>query len=45
LAVDHGFINYPLLSRFDPTLRSIRNDPEFALLLEKTRKRWESFKV
>ncbi len=45
LAVDHGFINYPLLRRLDPTLQSIRNDPDFATLLEKTRKRWEAFKV
>ena len=45
LAVDHGFINYPLLRRLDPTLQSIRHDPNFATLLEKTRKRWEAFKV
>ncbi|HUO59500.1 MAG TPA: protein kinase [Candidatus Acidoferrales bacterium] len=44
-AVDHGFINYPLLRRLDPTLQSIRHDPDFAALLEKTRKRWEAFKV
>jgi len=45
LAVDHGFINYPLLHRLDPTLQAIRGDPAFATLLEKTRKRWEAFKV
>jgi TolB-like protein len=45
LAVNHGFINYPLLRRLDPTLQSIRHDPDFASLLEKTRKRWEAFKV
>ncbi|HUO60913.1 MAG TPA: hypothetical protein VMU24_09620, partial [Candidatus Acidoferrales bacterium] len=44
-AVDHGFINYPLLRRLDPTLQLIRHDPDFATLLEKTRKRWEAFKV
>ncbi len=44
-AVEHGFINYPMLSRFDPTLDKVRNDSGFTALLETARKAWEAFEV
>ena len=44
-AVDHGFINYPMLHRHDPTLVSVRHDPRFPVLLEKARVAWEAFEV
>ncbi len=45
LAVDHGFINYPMLSRFDPTLGEVRKDSRFQVLLESARKAWDAFEV
>jgi serine/threonine protein kinase len=42
-AFDRGFINYPYLATFDPFLQSLRNDAEFAGLLEQIRRRWEAF--
>jgi serine/threonine protein kinase/predicted Zn-dependent protease len=45
LAIDHGFINYPMLSRFDPTLVAVRQDERFANLLETARVAWEAFEV
>ena len=44
-AVEHGFINYPMLSRFDPTLDKVREDSRFAALLDTARKAWEAFEV
>ena len=45
MAVDHGFINYPMLSRFDPTLKAVRADGRFHALLESARKAWDAFEV
>jgi non-specific serine/threonine protein kinase len=45
LAVDHGFINYPMLSRYDPTLASVRDEGRFQTLLESARKAWDAFEV
>ena len=44
-AVEHGFINYPLLSEFDPTLAAVRQHPGFPALMEKARSAWEAFEV
>ena len=45
VAVERGFINFPLLSHLDPFLENIRKEPEFASLMESTRERWEAFEV
>jgi eukaryotic-like serine/threonine-protein kinase len=45
LAVDHGFINYPMLSRFDPTLAPVRSDGRFQVLVESARQAWDAFEV
>ena len=42
-AVARGFINYPYLAKFDPFLKSLRNDVEFVTLLEQVRQRWQAF--
>ena len=42
-AVDRGFINYPLLAKFDPFLERLRHDPQFETLLGRVKSEWESF--
>ena len=44
-AVEHGFINYPLLNESDPTLAAVRKHSKFPALLEKARVAWEAFEV
>lgn len=44
-AVSLGFINYPLLSRLDPFLESLRTEPGFEAIMQETRERWEAFKT
>jgi len=44
-AVDHGFINYPYLSQYDPLLAKLRDDPCFQKLMERVKYEWEHFKV
>jgi len=44
-AVEHGFINYPLLHHLDPFLEGVRREPGFGDLMEKTRTQWEAFEV
>jgi non-specific serine/threonine protein kinase len=44
-AVDHGFINYPYLSQYDPLLAKLRDDPRFKKLMERVKYEWEHFEV
>jgi len=44
-AVDHGFINYPLLAEKDPFLINIRSEPRFKKLMERVKHEWEYFEV
>lgn len=44
-AMDKGFINYPMISRWDPLLENLRRAPEFRQLLPQVRERWENFEV
>jgi len=45
IAVERGFINFPLLHHLDPFLDKVRREPGFAQLIESTRERWEAFEV
>ena len=40
-----GFINYPMISRWDPLLAPIRHTPEFDGLIDRVREQWENFEV
>jgi non-specific serine/threonine protein kinase len=44
-AVDHGFINHPLLARDDPFLASVRGTPAFQQLLAEVEDRWNAFET
>jgi len=44
-ASDKGFINYPMISRWDPLLASIRHSPAYDDLIDRIRERWENFDV
>jgi len=44
-AVDKGFLNYPMIGRWDPMLAALRRHPGFADLLRRTRELWEKFEV
>jgi eukaryotic-like serine/threonine-protein kinase len=44
-AVDKGFLNYPMIGRWDPLLANVRRHPEFRTLLQHTRELWEKFEV
>jgi non-specific serine/threonine protein kinase len=44
-AMSKGFINYPMISRWDPLLASVRQTPEFDGLVDRVRDRWENFEV
>ena len=44
-AISLGFINYPLLARWDPFLENVRSERRFGQLMEKVRERWEAFEV
>ena len=41
-AVGRGFINYPLLSAWDPLLDKVRTDPRFGRLMDGVREQWEA---
>ncbi|MGH9422383.1 MAG: tetratricopeptide repeat protein, partial [Thermoanaerobaculia bacterium] len=44
-AVECGFINYPFLSRIDPTLENLRREPQFDRLMQVVRDRWVQFET
>lgn len=45
VAVDRGFINYPFLSRFDPSLENLRRDQRFSRLMDAVHDRWKRFET
>jgi eukaryotic-like serine/threonine-protein kinase len=44
-AVDHGFINHPMLARDDPFLAGLRGTPAFQQLLAEVEDRWNAFET
>jgi non-specific serine/threonine protein kinase len=40
-----GFINYPMISRWDPLLAPVRQTAEFDGLVDRVREQWENFEV
>ncbi|HWQ03595.1 MAG TPA: hypothetical protein VNL38_03860 [Candidatus Nitrosotenuis sp.] len=42
IGMNHGYINYPFLSKHDRLLDPIRSDSRFAQFLEEVKSRWES---
>ncbi len=44
-AMNKGFINYPMISRWDPLLTPVRQTPQFDELVDRVRERWENFEV
>ena len=44
-AVDKGFLNYPMIGRWDPMLAGVRSYAGFRNLLHRTRELWEKFEV
>jgi non-specific serine/threonine protein kinase len=45
IAVNKGFINYPLLNNLDPFLKNIRGEERFKKLMERVKYEWENFDV
>jgi tetratricopeptide (TPR) repeat protein len=44
-AMSKGFINYPMISRWDPLLAPIRHTARFDEIVDRVRERWEHFEV
>jgi non-specific serine/threonine protein kinase len=44
-AIDKGFLNYPMIGRWDPLLTNVRRHAEFPRLLQHLRELWEKFEV
>ncbi len=44
-AVNQGFINYPLLSEYDPFLENVRDEARFKKLMKRVKYEWENFEV
>jgi len=44
-AIEKGFLNYPMIGRWDPLLANVRSHPDFSRLLHHTRELWEKFEV
>ena len=44
-AINRGFINYPLLSKYDKLLINIRGEQRFKKLMERVKYEWENFKL
>ena len=42
-AVEFGFINAPWLSKYEPFLGSLRNEPRFRCMMEAVRTAWSAF--
>jgi TolB-like protein/lipoprotein NlpI len=45
IAVDRGFINYPLLGEHDPFLAKLRGQTRFDALMERVKYEWEHFEI
>ena len=45
VAVAKGFLNYPMLGRWDPLLANLRGHDDFVALLKHTRELWERLEV
>ncbi len=45
VAVDRGFVNYPLLATHDPFLATVRGEARFDALMERVKDEWEHFEV
>jgi serine/threonine protein kinase/tetratricopeptide (TPR) repeat protein len=45
VAVSKGFLNYPMLGRWDPLLTNLRGHDDFIALMKRTRELWERFEV
>jgi non-specific serine/threonine protein kinase len=43
IAIGRGFINYPFLSRWDPSFENLRHDPRFLALMDAVHERWKRF--
>jgi non-specific serine/threonine protein kinase len=43
IAIGRGFINYPFLSRWDPSFESLRREPRFLTLMDTVHERWKRF--
>ena len=44
-AISLGYCNYPLLSKYDPFLDTIREEERFKKLMEKVKRKWEQFQL
>lgn len=44
-AIDKGFLNYPMIGRWDPLLANVRRHAGFPKLLQHLRELWEKFEV
>jgi TolB-like protein len=44
-SINHGFIVYPFLNKFDPFLKNIRGEMRFKKLMERVKYEWENFEV
>ena len=44
-SINHGFFNYPFLSKYDPFLENIRTEERFKKLMERVKYEWENFEV
>jgi eukaryotic-like serine/threonine-protein kinase len=44
-ALQKGFINYPMVNRWDPLLAPVRHTPAFDALIDRMREQWENFEV
>jgi eukaryotic-like serine/threonine-protein kinase len=42
-SVELGFIHYPVLSKVDPLLESLRGDAEYQALMQQVHQRWQAF--
>jgi tetratricopeptide (TPR) repeat protein len=44
-SVNHGYLAFPLFSKFDPFLENIRGESRFKKLMERLKHEWESFEI
>jgi len=43
--IELGVFNYPFLSRHEPFLQRLRDEPRFIALLERARTEWDAFEA